>query len=228
MSGPQTHLQTFLSSEHHLWGYFAWLYCLWTCKSCENEQNKSAVVWRHQLHQRQHAFIMLCTHYWLSVVVTWNKSCWQVDLFKPKCQDSNVILFLCKHKRTNNLFLNYVFWATVSCASSIIISSITSIDVILNFHKTQGFLKEYQYRTKMPQPIVFILPCHLNTDPLVCTKGSVQCFIRRRCKASFRGWVLLICDPPINPRSTPWKFYRARSNLFQSLYHKMHSAKKKN
>lgn len=126
----------------------------------------------------------------------------------------------------NNLFLNCVFWATVTCASSIIISSITSIDVILNFHKTEGFLKEYQYRTKMPQPIVFILPCHLNTDPLVCTKGSVQCFIRRRCKASFRGWVLLICDPPINPRSTPWKFYRARSNLFQSLYHKMHSAKK--
>lgn len=106
-------------------------------------------------------------------------------------------------------------------------SHVRSIDVILNFHKTEGFLKEYQYRTKMPQPIVFILSCHLNTDPLVCTKGSVQCFIRRRCKASFRGWVLLICDPPINPRSTPWKFYRARSNLFQSLYHKMHSAKKK-
>lgn len=42
-------------------------------------------------------------------------------------------------------------------------SHVRSIDVILNFHKTEGFLKEYQYRTKMPQPIVFILSCHLNT-----------------------------------------------------------------
>lgn len=28
MSGPQAHLQKSLSPEHHLCGYFAWLYCL--------------------------------------------------------------------------------------------------------------------------------------------------------------------------------------------------------